>query len=99
MLNSLHVSSPDCKNLLKGAKFNYLHAVQTEIQIVGIHGEDGGTGVITRITFITGGHAAADNFRTNTAPDWDKIQEIWPKDRFGEGCHLEGYSFTCVVSF
>ena len=71
--------------------------MQTQVQIVGIHGEDGGTGVITRITFITGGQAAVDNFRKNIAPNWTIIQTIWPEDRFGKGCHLEGYSYTCVV--
>ena len=75
------------------------HAVAalTEASVISLHGEDGGTGVITRLTFLSGGSKAADDFRKNVLPDWDKIQEIWPAERFGKGCHMEGYSFECWV--
>eukprot|EP00889_Picochlorum_renovo_P004471 jgi/Picre1/31501/NNA_006853.t1 len=95
----------DPKNFYKWLIQDYLRALVqymlptlTEASVISLHGEDGGTGVVTRLTFLNGGSKAADDFRKNILPDWDKIQEIWPAERFGKGCHMEGYSFECLAT-
>lgn len=74
----------------------YFYPLLTEIEIIGVHGEDGGSGVVTRITWLSGGVEAAEEFR-KICPVWDEIEGIFNSEDFGEGCHLEGFSYTCVV--
>lgn len=68
-----------------------------EAWLSSVHGEDGGTGAITTVIFFTGGREAAEKFRTETLEDWDIVQNMYPAYPFGKGCHMEGYSWPCIV--
>ena len=75
----------------------YLGADNT-VQLVSVHGEDGGTGINTEVVFLTGGIKAARTFREDVLTDWDKVQIMLPEEKFGTGCHMEGYSWPCVTT-
>jgi len=77
---------------------SYMLPEVVRVSIISVHGEDGGSGVVTTITFLTGGQKAAEKFRETVLTDWDEIQAIWPAASFGKGCHMEGFSFPCVTT-
>ncbi|KAL4513363.1 hypothetical protein Ndes2437B_g00575 [Nannochloris sp. 'desiccata'] len=68
-----------------------------DVAILGLQGEDGGTGVHTRITWLKGGFAAADDFRRNIAPRWTRLANIFPSKKWAPYVHMEAISYTCVV--
>ncbi len=51
----------------------------------------------TRITWLEGGFAAADNFRRSVAPSWTRLAGIFPAEKWGPYVHTEAISYTCVV--
>jgi hypothetical protein len=87
-------------SMLKELRINqfssFHHAGTVDIAILGLQGEDGGTGVHTRITWLDGGFAAADDFRRNVAPSWTRLAKIFPAAYWGPYVHTEAISYTCV---
>jgi hypothetical protein len=78
-------------------QFSSFHRAGTvDIAILGLQGEDSGTGVHTRITWLEGGFAAADDFRRNIAPSWTRLAKIFPAADWGPYVHTEAISYTCV---
>ena len=102
------VMSLEPRNFLRWRSTDYLVAVhdyvkkelgaENTVQLVSVHGEDGGTGINTEVVFLSGGREAARRFREDVLPDWDKVQEMLPANTFGKGCHMEGYSWPCVTN-
>ena len=96
------------RNVLKWRATDYLQAVNqyiydttgdlTQVYLVSVHGEDGGTGILTEVIFLTGGQEAARNFRENVLTDWDKVQEMLPADKFGKG-HVMRLADWCLLIF
>ena len=102
------VMSLEPRNFLRWRATDYLVSVHeyvkkylgadTMVQLVSVHGEDGGTGINTEVVFLTGGMKAAKTFREDVLTDWDKVQTMLPAEKFGKGCHMEGYSWPCVTT-
>lgn len=95
------------RNFLKWRAGDYVDRIASYINettgnvvstyLASVHGEDGGTGAVTTVIFLTGGIKAAQNFRDGVLKQWDEVQKMLPASPFGQGCHMEGYSWPCVV--
>ncbi len=102
------VMSLEPRNFLRWRATDYLVSVhdyvkkylgfETTVHLVSVHGEDGGTGINTEVVFLTGGVKAARTFREDVLTDWDKVQTMLPAEKYGAGCHMEGYSWPCVTT-
>jgi hypothetical protein len=67
------------------------------VEVLGLHGEDGGTGVEMRVVFLTGGSKAAAAWQKRLA-DFDEVEKIWPAEPFGRYAHSEAISHTCLAA-
>jgi hypothetical protein len=68
---------------------------KVKVSIMGLQGEDGGCGVHTKVIFLSGGSAAATDFRSKLIK-FGEGNKIWPAAKYGDGVHLEGISQVCL---
>jgi hypothetical protein len=68
-----------------------------DVSILALQGEDGGTGVLSRISFLSGGEAAAARFR-KTMANAKAVERIWNAKEFGGQAHMEAFSHVCYVT-